>query len=102
MLTYQQAIDFVNQNKGTKRAIIFSDGLCAACTAVENVLKVANMKYAIMDISDTQLFFKPGYCPVTYFFLEDDTCHPRYDVFDIDGMNNFFNFIQEMKNNTNK
>ena len=99
MVTYKEAVDFVKLNTGVIRAVIHSDGKCAACDAVEAVILSAGIPYVILDISDPELVFKTNYCPMTYFFMADDSCWLRQDVFDADMMTWYFDQIKELQKN---
>jgi hypothetical protein len=68
-----------------------------SCATVASVLEANNIPYEKLDIGDPDLFFKPGNWPVTYFFVEDDSCWPRGDVFDTDMLNWHLNNIKEIK-----
>ena len=83
MVTYKEAVLFVNEKQNTVRCVIIANEHCSACTSVINVLQKSTVPFIILDGEDPELIFKPSIWPQTCFFSKNNNCYSRYDVFEL-------------------
>lgn len=82
MVTYEDAVAFVNANAGQLRFVVISGSFCSSCVPFIEMLTNSGVNFVVMDYESSGLVFKPGGAPSTFAFSAANNCYARYDVFD--------------------